>query len=85
MKVQKSEPKKIEPTIQLKDATPGSVVRFDHDTAEDAIRCDLFWMRIDAPELKGRVRLVNITDGKQIERDEDRRVVKHEAALHVCL
>lgn len=74
---------KAEPVIQnktpkttlLKDVTPGSIIRFEHDSFVDALKADLFWLRVDAPEIKdGRVRLVNLKDGKQIERDADRRV-----------
>lgn len=83
MNIKREEPKPYEPTIQLKEVKPGDVVRFDHDTFQDALTCDLFWIRVDTPELKGRVRLVNVRDGKQIERDEDRRVIIHAATLNV--
>lgn len=36
-----------------------------------------------APEAKDRVRLVNLKDGKQLERDGDHRVVIHAATLRL--
>jgi len=84
MDIKRDEPKAYEPTVLLKEVKPGDVVRFDHDSLQDALTCDLFWLRVDAPEAaKGRVRLVNARDGKQVERDEDRRVIIHKATLYV--
>jgi hypothetical protein len=85
MKLQKAPARKIEPTIALKDIKPGACVRFAHDTIEDAFKSDLFFMRLDAPEAKDRVRLVNLADGKQLERDGDHRVVVHTCTLNLDL
>jgi hypothetical protein len=81
MKVTKAKPNTTEPTIKLSATKAGDCVRFQHDTLEEAFKSDLFWMVIDAPEAKGRVRLVNLADGKQFERDGDHRVVLHECEL----
>lgn len=83
MKLQKAQTQKTEPTIALKDTKPGDCIRFAHDTLEDAFKADLFWMRLDAPDAKDRVRLVNLADGKQLERDGDHRVIVHRCALHL--
>ena len=83
MKLTKAQPTKTEPTIALKDTKPGDCIRFAHDTIEDAFKADLFWMRLDAPEAKDRVRLANLADGKQLERDGDHRVIVHKGALHL--
>lgn len=84
MKVKKVEPNIAEPTLPLSSIQPGEVFRFAHDSFEDALKSDLFFLRIDAPELKERVRIVNLKDGKPMERDGIHRVVKHEAALSVA-
>ena len=48
------------------------------------MKCDLFWMRIESPETKdGRVRLINLVDGKQLERDGDHRVIVQKVSLHI--
>lgn len=83
MKLTKSQPNKKEPTIALKDVKFGECIRFAHDTIEDAFKADLFWLRLDAPEAKDRVRLVNLKDGKQLERDGDHRVVVHNCSLQI--
>lgn len=83
MKLQKEQTHPTEPTIALKDTLPGHCFRFAHDTLEDAFKSDLFWMRVEAPEAKDRVRMVNLADGKQLERDGDHRVVVHHATLHL--
>ena len=84
MKLQKAQNKKTEPTVPLSHVKPGECVRFAHDTLEEAFKADLFFMRIEAPEVKvDRVRLVNLTDGKQLERDCDHRVIVHKGALHL--
>lgn len=84
MKLTKAQPdSKPEPTVALKNTKPGDCVRFAHDSIEEAFKADLFWMRIDAPEAKDRVRLVNLADGKQMERDGDHRCVVHDCALHL--
>jgi len=76
---------KPEPTISLNQTKPGDCIRFAHDTVEEAFKCDLFWMRLDAPEAKDRIRLVNLTHGKQIERDGDHRCIVHECELHLTV
>ena len=83
MKLTKSIPEKQEPVILLKDVKSGACIRFSHDAVEDAFKTDSFWMRIEAPEAKDRVRLVNLADGKQIERDGDHRVIVHKSNLHI--
>ena len=83
MKTIKAKDNEGELTIPLKSTTPGDCIRFAHDSIEDAFKCDLFWMRIDAPEAKDRIRLVNLSDGKQLERDGDHRVIIHAAELHL--
>ena len=84
MKIQKAQKRQQEPTVALKDIKPGDVIRFASDTFEDALKTDSFFMRLNAPETKpDRVRLVNITDGFQIERDDFHRVVIHKATLHL--
>jgi len=73
-----------EVTVALKNVEPGDCIRFQHDTLEDAFKSDLFWMRLDVPELKDdRVRLANYADGKRIERDGDHRCIIHECALQI--
>lgn len=83
MKLKKASNKTAEPTVLLKNVMPGNCIRFAHDSFEDALRDDLFWMRVDTPELKDRARLVNLANGKQLERDGDHRVVVHNSVLHV--
>lgn len=83
MKLKKAKDKIEEPTVLLKNTAPGDCIRFAHDSFEDALRSDLFWMRADAPELKDRVRLINLADGKQLERDGDHRVITHNSVLHI--
>lgn len=83
MKLTKAKPDTTEPTVALKNTSAGDCIRFAHDTLEEAFKADLFWMRIDAPEAKDRVRLVNLADGKQLERDGDHRVIVESATLHL--
>lgn len=84
MKVEPLEEQKIEePTIPLKSVQPGQPIRFAHDSLEECFKNDLFWMRMDCPEVKDRVRLVNFKDGKQIERDGDHRCVPLVAILKI--
>ena len=82
MKVAKA-PESLKPihTVALKDVKPGSVVRFQHDSVVDALKADLFWLAIETPELKERRRLVNLADGKVIERDPDHRMVIQQCSL----
>lgn len=83
MKLQKAKHDYVEPTIALKNTKPGDCIRFAHDSIEDAFKADLFYMRLEAPEAKDRARLVNLSDGKQIERDGDHRVIVHNCSLHL--
>ena len=69
------------PTIALKNVRPGEPVRFEHDSVQDALKSDLFFLKLDTPELKERCRLVNLSDGKVIERDWDHRMVVQKASL----
>lgn len=72
-------------TIPLSETKPGDCIRFASDDVNDAFNHDLFWMKVDAPELKERVRLINIKDGKQIERDSVHRVIVHKASLKISI
>ena len=72
-----------EPVIALRDTKPGSILRFQHDSFQEALKADLFWLRLEAPEAKDRVRLANVADGKVIERDGDHRMVVVDAVLNV--
>jgi len=83
MKIERAAEEINEQTIMLKNTTPGDCIRFAHDSFEDALKCDLFWLRIDSPELKERIRLVNFSSGKQIERDGDHRVITHVSKLRI--
>ena len=84
MKITKANPKTPESTIALRDTKSGDVIRFSHDSFEAAIKSDSFFMRIEMPELKGdRFRLINISDGKSIERDGEHRVIVHNTLLHI--
>ena len=84
MKLQKAQ-KQNEATIALKDTKYGDCLRFAHDSLEEAFKADLFWLRIAAPETeaKGRIRLANLVNGDQRERDGDHRVIVHRGALHI--
>ena len=72
-------------TIALKDVSPGKgVVRFSHYTHQEAAENQQFWCVVNAPEVKaGRVRLFNPETGEQLERDDDHRVVVHDATLQI--
>lgn len=84
MNTRRDETAVVEKTIQLKDTTVEGVIRFAEMSFADALIADALYMRVDAPEVKeGRVRLINVHDGKQIERDADRRVVQHKAVLTI--
>jgi len=83
MKITKAKPNKKELTISLKSAECGDCIRFEHDSFEDALKSDLFWIIIEAPEARGRVRLVNLSDGKQLERDDSHRVIVEKSTLHL--
>ena len=83
MKLTKATYDKKEVTIPLKESKCGDCIRFAHDSFEEALKSDLFWLRIETPELKDRVRLVNLKDGKQLERDGDHRVIIENATLHL--
>lgn len=86
MKVQKAATQETVQTVPLKTVKPGSCFRFAHDSLEDAFKEDLFYLKVDAPEVqKERVRFVNLSDGKQLERDGDHRVIVHECSLHLHL
>jgi hypothetical protein len=69
--------------IALKDTKAGDVIRFSFDALEEAIQESNLYLRIDAPEAKDRVRLVNLSDGKQLERDGDHRVFVHKIAIYI--
>ncbi len=85
MNIQKATTEKTEITIPLKTIAPGEVFRFAHDTIEDAFKEDLFWMKMEAPEAKDRVRMVNIKTGRQMERDGDHRCIMHCCTLSVTV
>lgn len=61
----------------------GECIRFAVDSFEEALQADLFWIRVDAPEAKDRIRLINSKDGKQIEKDGDHRVIVHNTSLQI--
>jgi len=84
MRIQKTPPAAaVEPTLLLSQVSSGEVVRFATDTFEDALKTEAFYMKIDAPELKDSVMLLNIKDGKRITRDGSHRVVKHDAIISI--
>ena len=84
MEPQKYAPKTEEITVPLSSVNAGEVFRFAYDGFEDAVKDDLFFMRVEAPRLKDRVRIVNMKGGQPIERDPTHRVVKHDMTLFVC-
>lgn len=83
MQIQRHTPNTKESTIALRDSKPGDCIRFAVDSFEDAIRTNSFWLRLNAPETKDRVRLANLHDGSQLERDGDHRVIVHASVLNV--
>lgn len=84
MQVQKAQNNTKEHSIALSNTKPGDVFRFAHDTVEEALKEDLFFMRINAPETK-QVRIINVTTGDQLDRDGDHRVVIHAATLQLFI
>lgn len=72
------------PTIQLKDVKPGDVFRFAEDTFEEALESNLFYIRLDVPEAKDRIRAADLATGKVIERDGDRRVLPHRSTIQIA-
>lgn len=60
-------------------------IRFATDTFTDAVREELFYMRVEDPTLKAdRVALVNLANGSQIVRDSGHRVIVHRSILHIA-
>jgi hypothetical protein len=70
-------------TIAIKQVQHGEVFRFQNDSYEDALKSGMFWMMLKTPELKERVRMVNLEDGSVMERDPDHRVVVHTAVIQI--
>ena len=87
MIIQKFQTEDKEPTIQLKDSKPGvDIIRFANDSFEEAIKSDLFFIRIDDPNIKdGRVKIVNLKDGKELIRDGDHKIVIHKGILNILV
>ena len=85
MELVKASHNSTEPAVLLMNTQPGDCIHFGFacDTFEDGTKNDLFWLRVDAPEAKDRIRLVNLKDGKQLERDGDHRVVTHRSTLQI--
>lgn len=82
MKITKATPSK-EPSIPLGEIKAGECFRFAHDTFEEALKCDSFFMRVDAPEFRDGVEIVNLSDGKKMKRDSDHRVIRHKCNLQI--
>jgi hypothetical protein len=77
-------PETTEPTIALKDTKPADIFRFAVDSFEESLKDSLFYIRVDAPELKtDRVRFINIQFGNQLERDGCHRVVVHKCTHRI--
>jgi hypothetical protein len=70
-----------EKVVKLVDLTPGDVMRFTHDSYEDALEHDLFY--IVGSSKDKRVKLFSPKNGTLIERDDDWRVIKHNAVLSI--
>ena len=84
MKITQAREDVTDVTVALKDVKPGEVLRFAHDSLEDAFKAELFYMKLETPELKGnRVRLVAISSGKVTEYDDIHRVITHVAELQL--
>ncbi len=83
MNIKEAEIKTELATVPLSSLSGGDVFRFASDSFEDALKADLFFMRLEAPELKEQVKIANLKDGKQVVRDGIHRVVKHESALRI--
>jgi hypothetical protein len=66
----------------LKNVEPGKIVRFTHDSYEDAIKNDLFYCVV-LNSREGRVKLFCIQNAELIERDDDWRVIEHESKLYI--
>lgn len=72
-----------EDIVELKQLKPGDPFFYAVLSFHEACENTDFWMKVDAPEIKGRVRVVNLSDGRQQERDEDHRVIRVTASLSV--
>lgn len=63
-------------SIPLSQVPAGDTFRFAHDSEVDIVEDGLLWMKVEAPEiLVSRARIINLKDGKQLDRDADRLVV----------
>jgi len=83
MKAIKQKNEAVEPTLPLSSIRAGEVFRFAHDSFEDALKSDLFFMRLDSPELKDAAKIVNLADGKMLVRDLIHRVITHDAVIKI--
>ena len=73
-----------EQTILLQNTKPADVFRFATDSFEYALANSLFYMRVDAPELKiDRTRIIDLSNGHQRERDGCHRVVVHKCTHRI--
>ena len=75
------EQKQDEKLAILKNVKQGTTIRFQHDTFEDAMSENLFY--IVCQNTNKRVKLVCLANAEIIERDEDWRVIEHESKLMV--
>ena len=82
MKVTQNKPKeKAEKTTILKNVEKGSMIRFANISFEDALKEDLFYFVLSAKDK--RVKLLNLANVEEIERDETWEVCVHSAEMSV--
>jgi hypothetical protein len=83
LKIKRANEVETEPTTSLGGLSPTSVFRFAHNSFDDAMRSEGFYMVIDAPERPGVVTTVCLADGKQLVRDKEHRVIVHKAEISI--
>jgi hypothetical protein len=76
----KKEKETTKPVI-LKTVENGEIIRFNHNTYEEALKEDLFYYVLSKKDK--RVRLICLANAEEIERDEDWRVYKHDATISI--
>jgi hypothetical protein len=87
MKIVKANPEnKQEKSVKLSELAEGDVFRFAEVSFEDALTEkdeETFYMKISSSKAPEQVRMVSL-DGKLVlDRDADRRVIKHEVTVAV--